>query len=208
MTREFYYNDAGAQIQNLAISVRARAQELLGEHATFPEDGYHGEYIREIAQRYLDEVGHDLGDIEAIRRFAVAELRKRAGPRPAGVRRALRQLLPRELALRRRPRRGDGRAARARRARPTSRKARCGCRTTDYGDDKDRVMRKSDGGYTYFVPDVAYHVTKWERGFARGDQRPGLRPPQHGDARARRAAGASGIGHSRRAIPTTCCTRW
>ena len=76
VTREFYYNDAGAQIQNLAISVRARAQELLGEHATFPEDGYRGEYIRELAQRYLDEAGHDLGDIEAIRRFAVAELRK------------------------------------------------------------------------------------------------------------------------------------
>ncbi len=81
MTREFYYNDAGEQIQNLAISVRARAQELLGEHAAFPEDGYRGEYIRELAQRYLDEVGHDLGDVEAIRRFAVAELRKRAGPR-------------------------------------------------------------------------------------------------------------------------------
>src|SRR5206468_6745681 len=76
VTREFYYNDAGAQIENLAVSVRARAQELLGEHATFPEDGYRGEYIRELAQRYLDEAGHDLGDIESIRRFAVAELRK------------------------------------------------------------------------------------------------------------------------------------
>jgi arginyl-tRNA synthetase len=76
VTREFYYNDAGQQIQNLAISVRARAQELLGEHVTFPEDGYLGEYIRELAQRYLDEVGHDLGDIESIRRFAVAELRR------------------------------------------------------------------------------------------------------------------------------------
>ncbi len=76
VTREFYYNDAGQQIQNLAISVRARAKELLGEAAAFPEDGYHGEYIREIAQRYLAEVGHDLSDIESIRRFAVAELRR------------------------------------------------------------------------------------------------------------------------------------
>ena len=75
VTREFYYNDAGQQIQNLALSVRARAKELLGEHATFPEDGYHGEYIRELAQRYLDEVGHDLADIESIRHFAVAVLR-------------------------------------------------------------------------------------------------------------------------------------
>ena len=72
VTREFYYNDAGAQIQNLAMSVRARAQELLGEHATFPEDGYRGDYIRELAQRYLAEVGHDLGDLESIRHFAVA----------------------------------------------------------------------------------------------------------------------------------------
>ena len=76
VTREFYYNDAGQQIQNLAISVRARAKELLGEATAFPEDGYHGEYIREIAQRYLAEVGHDLSDIETIRRFAVAELRR------------------------------------------------------------------------------------------------------------------------------------
>ena len=76
VTREFYYNDAGQQIENLAVSVRVRAQELLGEHATLPEDGYRGDYIRELAQRYLDEVGHDLGDIESIRRFAVAELRR------------------------------------------------------------------------------------------------------------------------------------
>ena len=61
VTREFYYNDAGQQIQNLAISVRVRAQELLGEHAAFPEDGYHGEYIRELAQRYLAEVGARAG---------------------------------------------------------------------------------------------------------------------------------------------------
>src|SRR6185295_13096283 len=76
VTREFYYNDAGQQIQNLAVSVRVRAQELLGEHATLPEDGYRGDYIRELAQRYLDEIGHDLSDIESIRRFAVAELRR------------------------------------------------------------------------------------------------------------------------------------
>ncbi|HMA00773.1 MAG TPA: arginine--tRNA ligase, partial [Gemmatimonadaceae bacterium] len=77
VSREFYYNDAGAQIQNLALSVRARAHEILGHHEhPFPEDGYRGDYIRELAQRYLDEVGHDLSDIESIRRFAVAELRK------------------------------------------------------------------------------------------------------------------------------------
>src|SRR6185295_5353776 len=72
VTREFYYNDAGQQIHNLAVSVRARAHEILGESRSFPEDGYRGEYIRELAQRYLDEVGRDLSDIESIRRFAVA----------------------------------------------------------------------------------------------------------------------------------------
>ena len=164
VTREFYYNDAGQQIQNLAISVRARAQELLGEHATFPEDGYRGEYIRELAQRYLDEVGHDLGDIEAIRRFAVAELR---ASRTATCRRSAcafdNYYLESSLYT-------DGRvdATVARLVASGKTYEQDGAlwlKTTDYGDDKDRVMRKSDGGYTYFVPDVAYHVTKWERGF-------------------------------------------
>ncbi len=80
-------------------------------------------------------------------------------------------------------------------------------RTTDYGDDKDRVMRKSDGGYTYFVPDVAYHVTKWQRGFQRAINVQGS--DHHGTDRAgaRRPAGARRRA-SRPAIPTTCCTRW
>ena len=113
VTREFYYNDAGQQIQNLAISVRARAQEILGEHATFPEDGYHGEYIRELAQRYLDEVGP---------RSRATSSRSANSPWPSCAREqdrdlmafgvTLRQLLPRKLALHRRPRRRDRRAAR------------------------------------------------------------------------------------------------
>ena len=166
VTREFYYNDAGQQIQNLAISVRARAQELKGEHATFPEDGYRGEYIRELAQRYLDEVGHDLGDIESIRRFAVAELR-------AEQDRDLKAFgvgfdnyyLESSLYV-------DGRVDATVARLVASGKTydldgALWLKTTDYGDDKDRVMKKSDGGYTYFVPDVAYHVTKWERGFTK-----------------------------------------
>jgi len=166
VTREFYYNDAGQQIQNLAISVRARAQELKGEHATFPEDGYRGEYIRELAQRYLDEVGHDLGDIESIRHFAVAELR-------AEQDRDLKAFgvgfdnyyLESSLYV-------DGRVDATVARLVASGKTydldgALWLKTTDYGDDKDRVMKKSDGGYTYFVPDVAYHVTKWERGFTK-----------------------------------------
>jgi arginyl-tRNA synthetase len=164
VTREFYYNDAGQQIQNLAISVRARAKELLGEETAFPEDGYHGEYIRELAQRYLTEVGHDLSDIEAIRRFAVAELRKEQDRdlQAFGVRFDNYYL---ESSLY-----SDGRVERtvahlAASHRTYEQEGALWLKTTDYGDDKDRVMRKSDGGFTYFVPDVAYHVTKWERGF-------------------------------------------
>jgi len=166
VTREFYYNDAGQQIQNLAISVRARAQELLGEHATFPEDGYRGEYIVEIARRYLDEVGRDLSDIESIRRFAVAALREEQDRdlQAFGVR-FDNYYLESSLYT-------DGRVETAVQRLTQSGKTyeqdgAMWLRTTDYGDDKDRVMRKTEGGYTYFVPDVAYHITKWERGFDR-----------------------------------------
>ena len=201
VTREFYYNDAGQQIQNLAISVRARAQEILGEHAAFPEDGYRGDYIRELAQRYLDEVGHDLGDIESIRQFAVAELRREQDRDliAFGVRFDHYYL---ESSLYTTGASTRPSSASSRRARPTSSDGALWLKTTEFGDDKDRVMRKSDGGYTYFVPDVAYHVTKWERGFVQRDQRPGRRPSQH-----RRRACAPGCRRSgsafRRAIPTT-----
>jgi arginyl-tRNA synthetase len=166
VTREFYYNDAGQQIQNLAISVRARAQELLGEHVTFPEDGYLGEYIRELAQRYLDEVGHDLGDIESIRRFAVAELRREQDRdlQAFGVR-FDHYYLESSLYTDGRVEATVDRLVDSGKTYPKD--GALWLRTTDYGDDKDRVMRKSDGGYTYFVPDVAYHVTKWERGYAK-----------------------------------------
>jgi len=166
VTREFYYNDAGQQIENLAISVRARAQELLGQPHAFPEDGYHGEYIRELARAYLDEVGHDLGDLDAIRKFAVAKLRAEQDEdlRALGVK-FDNYYLESSLYT-------DGRVAGtvkrlAASGRTYEHDGALWLRTTDFGDDKDRVMRKSDGGYTYFVPDVAYHVTKWERGFGK-----------------------------------------
>jgi arginyl-tRNA synthetase len=166
VAREFYYNDGGQQIQNLAISVRARAQEILGEPHAFPEDGYHGEYIREIARAYLDEVGHGLGDIESIRKFAVAALRKEQDQdlQAFGVK-FDNYYLESSLYT-------DGRVEKTVERLVASGKTyekdgALWLRTTDFGDDKDRVMRKSDGGYTYFVPDVAYHVTKWERGFGK-----------------------------------------
>jgi len=166
VTREFYYNDAGQQIQALALSVRARAREILGEHTAFPDDGYYGEYIRELAQRYLDEIGRDLSDIEAIRRFAVAELRKEQDRdlQAFGVKFDNYYL---ESSLYG-DRRVDATVTRLVESGKTfEHEGALWLKTTDYGDDKDRVMRKSDGGYTYFVPDVAYHVTKWERGFTK-----------------------------------------
>ena len=164
VSREYYYNDAGQQIENLAISVRARAKELLGEHAAFPEDGYRGEYIVEIAQRYLAQHGPDLSDIERIRHFAVAELRKEQDRDllAFGVKFDCYYL---ESSLYT-DGRVDGAVAKLVASGKTyEHEGALWLRTTDYGDDKDRVMRKSDGAYTYFVPDVAYHVTKWERGF-------------------------------------------
>jgi arginyl-tRNA synthetase len=164
VTREFYYNDAGAQIDNLALSVRARIREAQGASEPFPEDGYRGEYIRELAARYVDESRGDVSDLDAIRRFAVEELRREqdADLRAIGVRFDNFYL---ESSLY-----TDGRVERTVAAlvatgRTYEEGGALWLRTTDFGDDKDRVMRKSDGSFTYFVPDVAYHVAKFERGF-------------------------------------------
>jgi arginyl-tRNA synthetase len=190
VTREFYYNDAGQQIQNLAISVRARAQELLGEHATFPEDGYRGEYIRELAQQYLDRVGHDLGDIETIRKFAVAELRNEQDRdlKAFGVAFDSYYL---ESSLYDTGRVDTAVAALQASGRTYMRDGALWLKTTEYGDDKDRVMRKSDGGYTYFVPDIAYHVTKWERGFGKAVN---IQGSDHHGTVARVRAGLQALG--------------
>jgi arginyl-tRNA synthetase len=166
VTREYYYNDAGAQIRNLGLSVRARIRERLGAPAEFPADGYHGEYIREIAEKYLASGKADGEDLDDVTRFSVAELRREQDLdlQAFGVRFDNYYL---ESSLYR-----DGRVDKTVRALVEAGKAfekdgALWLKTTDYGDDKDRVMRKSDGEYTYFVPDVAYHLTKWERGFTR-----------------------------------------
>jgi arginyl-tRNA synthetase len=163
VTREFYYNDAGVQIQNLALSIQARARGIGPGEAGWPEDAYRGEYVQEIADAYLAGNG-DANDREAIRRFGVAALRKEQDLdlHAFGVRFDVYYL---ESSLY-----DDGRVEAVVQALIASGKTyeqdgALWLRTTEYGDDKDRVVRKSDGSYTYFVPDVAYHVTKWERGF-------------------------------------------
>jgi arginyl-tRNA synthetase len=171
VSREFYYNDAGVQIENLAKSTQARVRELSGAPLDIPEGGYHGAYIAEIAERYVasnpsDSAGDDL---DAMRVFAVQALRDEQDLdlQAFGVRFDTYYL---ESSLY-----TDGRVERTVDALIASGKTyeKDGAlflRTTEYGDDQERVMRKSaakGGTFTYFVPDVAYHVTKWERGFTR-----------------------------------------
>jgi arginyl-tRNA synthetase len=169
--REFYYNDAGAQIANLAKSTQARVREIGGAHLEIPEGGYHGEYIREIAERYVAQQQGDKDglDLNAMREFAVAALRHEQDLdlQAFGVKFDTYYL---ESSLY-----TDGRVARTVEALKQSGytfedNGALFLRTTAFGDDKDRVMKKSEekgGDYTYFVPDVAYHVTKWERGYRR-----------------------------------------
>ncbi len=163
-SREYYYNDAGAQIRNLGLSVQARARETLGEISEFPEAGYQGDYVREIAARYLQAGKKDANDLEDVTRFAVQELRKEQDLDLSafGVRFDTYFL---ESSLY-----ADGRveqtvSALVAAGHTFEQDNALWLRTTDFGDDKDRVMRKSDGTYTYFVPDVAYHLNKWERSF-------------------------------------------
>jgi len=170
VSREFYYNDAGVQIENLAASVLARLGALAGGEAMIPEGGYHGEYIREIAERYAKLNGKEKADTptdaNAVREFAVAALRKEQDLdlQAFGVKFDTYYL---ESSLY-----TDGRVEKvvqALNAKDMTYESdgALWLKTSLFGDDKDRVMRKSDGTYTYFLPDVAYHVTKWERGFHR-----------------------------------------
>ena len=192
VVREFYYNDAGAQIDKLAKSVQARALGIDPDAPGWPEDGYRGDYILDVANAYLggdtvefEESGlesrgfesrglrsrtitatKEPHDLDAIRQFAVAYLRREQNADLAAygvgfdvyflesalyaddkVEETVRELIAHGHTYE------EGGAL--------------WLRTTDFGDDKDRVMRKSDGSYTYFVPDVAYHLSKWQRGYER-----------------------------------------
>ncbi len=169
--REFYYNDAGAQIDNLALSVQARAHQLAGEQGEVPEGGYHGEYIREIAERYVAEHPGDrkVSDLAGIRAFAVRELRKEQDQdlQAFGVKFDV-YFLESSLYTEGKVEETIQRLKKA--GHIYEKDGAVWLRTTDYGDDKDRVVLRSaerGGTPTYFVPDIAYHVTKWQRGFTR-----------------------------------------
>jgi arginyl-tRNA synthetase len=167
VSREFYYNDAGVQIENLAASVRAWLDAGDGE-ASIPEGGYHGEYIREIAERFRSENPGAAApfDMDAVRQFAVAALRAEQDLdlQAFGVK-FDKYFLESSLYT-------DGKVEATVEALTAAgmtyeSEGALWLRTSEFGDDKDRVMRKRDGTYTYFVPDVAYHVTKWQRGYRR-----------------------------------------
>ena len=201
--REFYYNDAGVQIAALAISTQARLEGLVPGAPGWPEQAYNGEYIADIAADFAARktvraddreftASGDVDDLEAIREFAVAYLRHEQDLdlRAFGVRFDHYFL---ESSLYR-----DGRVEdTVRRLIASGRTYEEGgalwLRSTDDGDDKDRVMRKSDGSYTYFVPDVAYHIAKFERGYTQVINVQGS--DHHGTvARVRAGLQAAGVG--------------
>jgi arginyl-tRNA synthetase len=175
VTREFYYNDAGQQINNLALSTQARCKGLGPDADSWPTDGYRGAYINDVADAYMAketidaEDKHVTGaanpnDLDAIRDFAVAYLRREQDSdlKAFDVDFDIYSL---ESALY-----ADGKVEETvnkliESGHTYENDGALWLKTTHFGDDKDRVMRKTDGGYTYFVPDVAYHAEKWSRGF-------------------------------------------
>ena len=200
--REFYYNDAGVQIQNLARSTQARARGLKPGDAGWPEAAYNGEYIADIAHDYLNgetvaardgepvKGAGDVEDLEAIRKFAVAYLRHEQDMdlQAFGVKFDQYYL---ESSLYTEGRVGKTVEALVAAGKTYEQEGALWLRTTDEGDDKDRVMRKSDGTYTYFVPDVAYHVAKWQRGFTKVIN---VQGSDHHGTIARVRAGLQGLG--------------
>src|SRR5207302_2831061 len=168
--REFYINDAGAQIDRLAASLWARVRQAAGHRAEIPEGGYHGEYLVEAAEALLAERGQgfaELPEAEALehcRAYALATQRQEQDQllRDFGVRF---DAVASEQGLY-----ATGKVERAlellaQRGLTYEAEGAVWLRTTGFGDDKDRVLKKSDGSYTYLAPDIAYHVDKHDRGF-------------------------------------------
>ncbi len=175
--REFYYNDAGVQIQTLANSTQLRAKGFKPGDAEWPEAAYNGDYIQDIADDFLARktvkaddreftASGDVDDLDGIRQFAVAYLRHEQDlDLQAFQVKFDHYYLESSLYTSGRVEQAVNKLIEA--GKTYEQDGALWLRSTDYGDDKDRVMRKSDGGYTYFVPDVAYHITKFERGFGK-----------------------------------------
>jgi arginyl-tRNA synthetase len=175
--REFYYNDAGVQIGTLANSTQLRAKGFKPGDAEWPEAAYNGDYIQDIANDFLAKKtvksddreftgSGDVNDLDGMRQFAVAYLRHEQDlDLKAFDVKFDNYYLESSLYT---SGKVDAAVQKLREAGKTyEQDGALWLKSTDYGDDKDRVMRKGDGTYTYFVPDVAYHIAKWERGFTR-----------------------------------------
>ncbi len=203
VTREFYYNDAGVQIATLAASVKARLDGLEPGDADWPDAAYNGDYIADIAADFgakktvkADDreftASGNANDLDAIRQFAVAYLRHEQDLdlQAFGVR-FDNYFLESGLYTSGKVETTVARLVAS--GKTYEREGALWLRSTDYGDDKDRVMRKSDGTYTYFVPDVAYHLDKFERGYAKCINCQGT--DHHGTiARVRAGLQAAGLG--------------
>jgi arginyl-tRNA synthetase len=203
VTREFYYNDAGVQIATLANSVQLRAKGFKPGDADWPEAAYNGDYIQDIADAFLagktvksDDreftASGDVADLDGMRLFAVAYLRHEQDlDLQAFAVHFDHYYLESSLYT---SGKVDAVVQRLRDAGKTyEHDGALWLKSTEYGDDKDRVMRKGDGSYTYFVPDVAYHITKWERGFSKVVNIQGT--DHHGTiARVRAGLQAAGVG--------------
>ncbi|HAJ11257.1 MAG TPA: arginine--tRNA ligase, partial [Comamonadaceae bacterium] len=201
--REFYYNDAGVQIATLATSTQMRARGFKPGDAEWPEAAYNGDYIADIAADFLAKktvrsddreftASGDVNDLDGMRLFAVAYLRHEQDlDLKAFDVRFDNYYLESSLYT---SGKVDAVVQKLRDAGKTyEHDGALWLKSTEYGDDKDRVMRKGDGGYTYFVPDVAYHITKWERGFTKVVNIQGT--DHHGTiARVRAGLQAAGVG--------------
>ena len=200
--REFYYNDAGNQINALALSVQARAQGVDPDNANYPEDGYRGDYILDIANDFMAQktiladgqeitASGDSDNLSDIRRFAVAYLRREQDLDLQAFNLIFDEYyLESSLYT-------DGKVEETVQTLTDNghvyeKDGALWLKTTELntGDDKDRVMRKSDGSYTYFLPDVAYHRSKWERGYK---QAINIQGSDHHGTVARVRAGLQGL---------------
>ena len=177
VTKEFYYNDAGAQINSLGLSVQARAKKISPGDKKFPKDGYQGEYINDIADGFLSasefnfngnmiRPSGDTENFQALKEFSVAYLRHEQDLDLEAFNVNF-DIFSLESSLYK-----NGQVEHIvnmliKNGHTYEKDDALWLKTTSFGDDKDRVMRKSDGEYTYFVPDIAYHLDKWERGFKR-----------------------------------------
>ncbi len=201
--REFYYNDAGVQIQTLANSTQARARGLKPGDMGWPESAYNGDYIDDIAKDFLAKktvsaddrsytASGDVDDLDSIRQFAVAYLRREQDLDLQAFHVKFDHYYL-ESSLYTDGRVDDAVAKLQAAGKTFEADGALWLRSTDYGDDKDRVMRKTDGSYTYFVPDVAYHMAKWERGFEKVINIQGM--DHHGTiARVRAGLQAANVG--------------